>query len=247
MAELQKDPGQPTTGQPETKSEAAVTGDPSVSARVADLLKHDPHTIKIDDIAAQLGLEPVDTTLPNGRIVKQLQWRPDQLPQVFDLVNKTREQSGLGKNDSVTIDGMCPTWLLPTISHAWHPTSTAVKYPQGGPDAKLPLSGVTMEGEGKGENINFKVEEKDDHTFVEFSLATPQIDLQKTLQTLVAPAVQEGKAVHITGRGPIAIAASLAEAYAHKVPYVANFQPGVGFVVSISHDDKHPMGTVLPQ
>ncbi|MBD3156391.1 hypothetical protein GF369_01040 [Candidatus Peregrinibacteria bacterium] len=247
MAEFPKGPDQPTTDQSDIKTEATVTGDPSVSARITDLLKEDPHVIKIADIATQLGLEPVEKTLPNGRVVKQIQWSPDHLPQVFDLVNQAREKSGLGKNDSVTIDGMCPTWLLPTISHAWHPTSTAVKYPQGGPDAKLPLSGVLMEGEGSAENVDFKVEEKDDYTVVEFSLTAPQIDIQRTLQTLVAPAVQEGKAVHITGRGPIAIAASLAEAYAHKIPYVANFQPGVGFVVSISHDDKHPIGTVLPQ
>ncbi len=247
MTELPKEINQPTTTQPDTKTETPVTEGLSVSARIADLLKENPHIIKISDIAAQLGLEPVEKTLPNGRVIKQIQWNPDHLPQVFNLINKEREESGLGKNDSVTIDGVCPTWLLPTISHAWHPTSTAVKYPQGGPDAKLPLSGVSLEGEGSAENVNFKVEEKNDYIVVEFSLTAPQIDIQKTLQTLVAPDIQEGKAVYITGRGPIAIATSLAEAYAHKAPYVANFQPGIGFVVSISHDAEHPIGTVLQQ
>ncbi len=230
---------------PVSKAETpAVTGEQARN-QIADLLEGPKPTIKIADIAAQLGLEPEEKTLPNGRVVKGINWRPENLTQVYQLVNDARQESGLGKNDSITIDGMCPTWLLPVISHANHPVSTAVKYPQGGPDAVLPLSGVLIEGEGVGENLNLGVTEKDGVTTVEFSLTQPQIDVQKTLSSLVAPEIENGKPVHITGRGPIAIATALAEAYSHRVPYVANFQPGTGYVVSISHDDKYPLGTIV--
>lgn len=144
-------------------------------------------------------------------------------------------------------DGGCPAWMLSTISHAWHPVSTSVKYKQGDIEASLPLSGAPMEGEGSGKNLNFKVEKKDNLTVVEFSLTQPQIDAKETVQSLVAPEVPEGKPVCITGRGLIAIATTLAEAYSHKVPYVANFQPGTGYVVCISHDEANPVGKVIEE
>ncbi len=236
---------------PAEQQTEAVVAAPNVAAgeetrgKLMDTLKSDKTVIKIADIADALDLKPEKVKLPNGREIESIQWKPEQLGQVFELVEKLRAESGLGKNDVVAIDGVCPTWLLPTISHGWHPTSTGVKYPQGGPDAMLPLSGVEIKGEGAGENLGFKVEEKDGATVVEFSLTAPQIDAAKTVGSLVAPAVPEGKPVHITGRGPIAIAAALAEAYAHRVPYVANFQPGVGYVVSISHDEANPIGKVI--
>jgi len=200
--------------------------------------------VKISEIAATLNLQPVEKTLPNGKTVKSIEWSPSHLTAVYDVCNKMREDSGLGKNDVVVIDGGCPTWLLPTVSHAFHPTMTAVAYPQGGPDAALPLSGAQCEGTGTAANVSFKVTEDENETTVEFSLSAPSIDAAKTLASLVAPAVQNGKAVKITGRGPIAIACALAEAYAHTVPAVYCFQPGTGFVCCISHSST-ALGTVL--
>ncbi len=230
---------------PAVKAEVPVIAGEKARDQITELLKGPKPTIKIADIAAELGLEPEEKTLPNGRVVKQINWKPEHLTQVFELVEKARAESGLGKSDVVAIDGVCPTWLLPVISHAWHPTSTAIKYPQGGPDAVLPLSGAPVEGEGSGENLAFKVEESEGVTVVEFSLTQPQIDAEQTLKSLIAPEIKQGQPVHITGRGPIAIATALAEAYSHKVPYVANFQPGTGFVVTISHDEKNPIGKVI--
>lgn len=246
MTDTSKTPEPPVEQQQKAEQATpAATAGVETRSRLMETLKTDKPTIKIADIAAALGLQPETVKLPNGREVQQIQWKPEYLARVFDLVEKARSESSLGKNDVVAIDGVCPTWLLPTISHSWHPTSTAIKYPQGGPDATLPISGAKIEGEGKGENLGFKVEEKEAFTIVEFSLTSPQIDAVKTLLSLAAPTVPQGKPVHITGRGPIAIAAALAEAYAHQVPYVANFQPGTGYVVSISHDAKNPIGKVI--
>lgn len=64
------------------------------------------------------------------------------------------------------------------------------------------------------------------------------------MESLVAPEVTKGKPVFISGRGPIAIATALAEAYAHRVPFVACFQPGTGRVVCISHSDV-ALGTIF--
>lgn len=217
----------------------------NINTQIINILNSNKYKIYINDIAKILGIKPIDIVLPNGRVIKQIKWEPKDLQKVFDIINKIREQSQIGKNDLIVIDGVCPTWLLPTISHAFHPTYTAITYPQGGENTILPLSGITIDKNGNGENIIFNVKEYDNFTIVEFNLTQPQIDVVSTLNTLIAPEIKIGKPVYITGRGPIAIATALAEAYAHKVPYIANFQPGIGYVISISHDLSHPIGTVI--
>lgn len=202
------------------------------------------HVVSIKNIATRVGLVEAETELPNGKVVMALTWTPGHLPRVFETCNKLREELGVGKSDVVIIDGGCPTWLLPTVSHAFHPTASAVRFPQGGPDVVLPVSGVQIDGAGAGADIEFKVEEGDEFSLVTFNMTKNEIDAPVTLASLVAPAVTFGKAVRISGRGPIAIAAALAEAYAHRVPSVACFQPGTGFVTCISHDASRPMGTV---
>ena len=172
-------------------------------------------------------------------------WKPSQLADVFRLCDTKRAASGLGKNDVVVVDGVCPTWLLPTITHSFHPCQTAVAYPQGGPGVTLPISGVSIEANGACQDVTLKVTESEDYTTVEFNLGSPQVDAVAVLRSLVAPEVPLGKPVRITGRGPIALATALAEAYAHRVPSVSCFQPGTGHVVCISHDAARPLGTVI--
>lgn len=202
-------------------------------------------TLKIADIAAQLGLNEVEKNLPNGRVIKTIEWSPAHLNDVFSYVSELCQSEGLGKSDTVIVDGAGPGWLIVAISHACHPVPTAVRYPQAGPEATLPLSGTPQKLEGSADNLSFEVESDKTKTLITFKLDTPQIDVQAALSSLVAPVAEVGKPVYISGRGPIAITASLAEAYAHSVPYVASFQPGVGYVVCISHDESHPIGTVL--
>lgn len=196
-------------------------------------------TLKIADVAADLGLSEEKVTLPNGREVMSIVWKPSHLADAFRLCGEKRAELG----DSVVIDGACPTWLLPTITDALSPAHVAVKYPQGGPDATLSVTKTTVEGAGSGQDINFTVTEGD-ATTVEFALTSPQVDAQAVLGSLVAPEVPSGKAVRISGRGPIAIAAALAKAYADRVPSVSCFQPGTGHVTCISRDDSAPLGTV---
>lgn len=201
-------------------------------------------TITIKEIAEALDLQEEEKTLPNGKVVKGVNWKTEDLERVYEYVHQKRVELGLGRHDVMVIDGPAPIWLVPTISHACHPTYTAVRYPQGGPEATLPVNGTRVEGQGVGEGLEYSVTDEGEYTKVEFKISAAEIDAAATMKTLAAPEVPLGKPVHITGRGPVAITAALAEAYAHHVPYVANFQPGTGFVVSISHDAKNPLGTV---
>jgi hypothetical protein len=52
------------------------------------------------------------------------------------------------------------------------------------------------------------------------------------------------KPVFLSWRWPIAILTALSDAYAHKVPFVACFQPWTWNVVAISHS-KTDLWTVL--
>lgn len=200
--------------------------------------------LSIKWLATALGMAEELVTLPNGKEVMSLVRKPEHLPQVFELINKSQIKNSLGKNDVVTIDGVCPTRLLPTISHALHPVTTAVSYPQWGPDAKLPLSWAEMAGEWSAEWVKFSKEEDEEKTSISFELTNPSIDAVATLKSLIAPEVTAGKPVFISGRGPVAIATALAEAYAHRVPFVACFQPGTWRVVCISHSDTD-LGTIF--
>lgn len=203
-------------------------------------------TITINDIATLIGLKESEKELPNGRKIKTIEWSPQNLEPAYKAVDGLRSEAGLGRNDCVTIDGGSPTFVLPTVSHAFHPTYTAYNMPQQtGDKIAVPLSGAGVEGEGAGQDLSYEITEKDDYVVVEFKLDKPQIDVMETVKTLKAPEVPNRKGVCITGRGPVAIATALAEAYAHKAPFVANFVPGTGYVVSISHDSSKPLGTVI--
>jgi CRISPR-associated Csx3 family protein len=229
----------------EHQQSASPTPDTAqVSDAAFEAMQPRTETVKIADVASALGLSPEKVTLPNGREVMSIVWKPEHLEDVFRHCDNLRQELKIGRNDVVVVDGVCPTWLLPTITHAFHPSQTAVKYPQGGPDATLPISGALVEGEGTGTDVSFTVKEEDDATVVEFALSSPQVDAEAVVKSITAPNVPHGKPVRITGRGPIAIAATLAEAYAHKVPAVSCFQPGTGHVTCISHSDEQPLGTV---
>jgi len=217
----------------------------NIRSKVVDTLKT-AHTITINDVATLIGLKESEKELPNGRKVKSVEWSPKNLEPAYKTVDGLRSEAGLGRNDCVTIDGGSPTFVLPTVSHAFHPSYTAYNMPQQtGDKIAVPLSGAQVEGEGAGQDLNYEITEKDDYVVVEFKLDKPQIDVMETVKTLKAPETPGGKGVCITGRGPVAIATALAEAYAHKAPFVANFVPGLGYVVSISHDKNNPLGTVI--
>ena len=218
-----------------------------IRAKVVQMLK-ETGKITVNDIATIIGLKESEKTLPNGRVVKIVEWAPENLETAYKAVDDIRRELGLSKKDCVVVDGGSPTFVLPTISHAFHPAYTAFNMPQqSGEKVALPLSGAQIEGEGAGDDLKYTVTDKDDYILVEFALDKPAIDVAQTLKTLKAPEVAKGKGVCISGRGPVAIAGALAEAYAHHAPFVANFVPGLGYVVSISHDANTPLGTVIKE
>lgn len=200
--------------------------------------------LTIDWLANAMWLKKEKKTLPNGKEIMTISRKPHDLTHVFEIINKSENKNKLGKNDVVTIDWACPGRLLTTIAHALHPVNVAVKYPQWWPDAKLPVSWFEMWNEWEWKDIKFEVKELDDKTLVTFSLDNPNIDAKETINSLVAPKVPAGKPVIISWRWPIAILTAIADAYSHKVPYVACFQPGTGNVVAISHS-KTDLWTIV--
>ena len=92
--------------------------------------------------------------------------------------------------------------------------------------------------------LKFDVKKFEDRTEITFSLDKPNIDTLATINSLVAPEVPSWKPVFISWRWPIAILTALSDAYAHKVPFVACFQPWTWNVVAISHS-KTDLWTVL--
>ena len=217
----------------ETKSQTIETLNTEKLPEVID----ENWILTIDWLAKALWMEKQLVKLPNWKEIMSLTWKPEQLPQVFEIVSKSGMKNKLWKNDVVTIDWACPGRLLTTIAHALHPVNVAVKYPQWWPDVVLPISWFWMEEEWMWKDIKFDVKELEDRTEVTFSLENPNIDAKQTIDSLVAPKVPAGKPVYISWRWPIAILTALADAYAHKVPFVACFQPWTWNVVAISHSD----------
>ncbi len=185
--------------------------------------------LNVLQMAADLGTEKGD---------RGFNWSPTQLDEVFGYVVEQQ----VGRGELLLLDGPAPGWLVVCAAHAAHPGDAEIKYPQG--DCTVRCTGYLVEGAGKAQDLSFVVEDKGDYTSVEFSLDSPAIDLQATMENFVAPQVPQGKPVYISGRGPVAILSALANAYAHTVPYVACFQPGTGNVVAISHDKNTSLGEV---
>jgi len=195
-------------------------------------------TVTIKTIAEKIGKEEVETTLPNGRVVKGINWSPSDLPSVFKTVEGMRDPS-----DAVTIDGAAPIWMMICVAHAAHPSSVGINYPQGG--CVLPVSGAPVKTDASNKEISISVEEGEMVTTVTISLNGEAIDAVKAAQELEVPYVPHGKPIIITGRAPAALYAGISEALAHTVPAVAVFQPGTGNVVAVSHSKEWALGDII--
>ena len=195
-------------------------------------------TITIKEIAANLDMAEVETTLPNGRVVKGISWSPANLPAVFKSVEGLRDPSA-----AIVIDGAAPIWMMVCVAHAAHPSSVGINYPQG--DCVLPVSGAPLGDASENTEISISVTEGETSTKVEISLNGEAIDAVKACQELVVPAVPHGKPVVITGRAPAAIYAGISEAVAHLVPAIAVFQPGTGNVIAVSHSKEWGLGDII--
>ena len=90
--------------------------------------------------------------------------------------------------------------------------------------------------------INFKIEEKESFTLIEFELDGPISP--EELKNLEVPKVDFKKGVVISGRGPVWLYAFLVHEY-HPARWVGTFDPRLGAVVVQSHTTEVQVGDVI--
>ncbi|MEM1513244.1 MAG: CRISPR-associated ring nuclease Crn3/Csx3 [Candidatus Jordarchaeales archaeon] len=89
--------------------------------------------------------------------------------------------------------------------------------------------------------INFKQEEREEYTIVEFKVDVIE---PPELKTLEPPSVNPKKGVVLSGRGPVWLYSYLTHYY-HHVAWVATFDPRIGAVVTVSHTKTPRPGDVI--
>ena len=196
------------------------------------------NTIDIAKLASEIGMEPKEQSLPNGKVVNSLVWDQENLLKAVDKVKNLSEE---GKK--VRITGAAPAWLVSALTHTVHPCPVCVYMPQINKDVEIP---VLAHGETNPEGeVAFKTTEKGDAILIEYNMDLPEgittYD-EKNLSKVVVPEIKQGKAVYISGRGPNYLTTAIAEAYAHTNSSVSLFQPGVGYTCSITHSRNKKLG-----
>ncbi|MDD4901017.1 MAG: hypothetical protein PHS62_02815 [Patescibacteria group bacterium] len=201
------------------------------------------NTITIAQIASMIGKQPGPISLPGGKTITGLDWKPEELPMVEAAL---KPFSAMGT--PWFVDGAGPQWLIACITHALHPCSVALadSKVEGGQvqigERKLP------EGTGKGD-LTFSVEEKEAGAIVRYQSANP-IDFRK-LSELVPPATTQGKSVFLNGRTATWGVVEIAACYQHVVPAVFVGQPmgaaGYCYVCAITHSPDIKVGSVVKE
>lgn len=194
----------------------------------------------IPALAQALGKEPVERTLPNGRVVSQIVWEGADLVAISRLLhNRSGELP-----ECVDIDGPAPAWLVTALVHELHPRTVRLN----SPDGFVPVGCRRPKGAGSGENLEFSVEERDGGwLMVTCQQADPSVPLDPAdLGNITPPEVPMGARVILSGRMPNWLAASLAMAYHGRARAVALFQPGVGATVAWTHSKSVLLGAIIP-
>ena len=194
-------------------------------------------TIRISDLAAALGKNEEEKTLPNGRVVTQVTWKGEDLKGIAELLHNQSAQMP----EVVQVDGSAPAWLVTAITHECHPRSVALNSPDG-------YVGIgCQKSHGEGEGIDFTVRHREDGwTVVKFEL-NPSVPLSpEQLDGIAPPELPMGAKVILSGRGPNWLTASLAMSYHGRTQAVACYQLGTGSTVSITHTAKVELGSVIP-
>lgn len=197
-------------------------------------------TIDIAQLGAEIGMEPKEQKLPNGKMVKSLVWDQKNL---LKAVNAVKHLSEEGK--PVRITGAAPAWLVSALTHTVHPCPVGIYVPQIGKNVNIPqLAHGETNPEGE---VAFKVTEKENAVLLEYNMDLPEgittYD-ENNLSKVVVPEISQGKAVYISGRGPNYLTTAIAEAYAHTNSSVSLFQPGVGYTCSITHTRDKELGAL---
>lgn len=195
--------------------------------------------LSVAGLAEALGKQPVERTLPNGRVVRQLVWDGGDLREAARFLHNV---SG-GLPGHVKIGGPIPGWLAAGLAHELHPRAVSLN----SPDGYVPVGCQRPAGVGAGPNLVFEVSPgSGGWTVVECRQADPSVPLSPgDLEKVVPPEVPFGSKVVLSGRMPNWLVASLAMAYHGRAKAVACFQPGVGATVAWTHSPEVALGSVV--
>lgn len=198
--------------------------------------------IGVEDIAEMIGKKEEEIILPGREPIKGLNWKPEELKEVYIRLQGLSEKGG-----SFLVDGRAPQWLVVNIVHAMHPNRVALA------DSKVEggavgISGLnTPDGEGSGPLPFQKTEGFHGGTLVQYAKGEFIIVDNQRMNEVIPPAVAEGKPVFLSGKTANWAVAEIAMSYAHIVPAVYLYQPGVGFVCAITHSTEHELGSVIKE
>lgn len=178
-------------------------------------------TINLNSLAEQIGVVSVDREITDRgtgqkKLVKSFNWSASDLPAACKAAGEYATEP------EVVLDGGAPAFLYSALVHAVHPAPVYTADPKvdGG---KLFIPDLPMDGAGN-DILNWTVEEREDHTFVEFAIPGDIFD-EDDLVKIILPAVCPTKGLVISGKGPIYIHATITRSYCHKVRWTATFAP----------------------
>ena len=202
--------------------------------------------INIPQLADDLDKKPIEREPPNGTVVSQVSWTGVDLSRIHDIYHGAGEYA-VSRKKYVLIDGAGPAFLYSGITHSCHPASVSISDPKVAEKevAVRRLNAVPLEKAGN-EDVKYEVHEGKDFSLLRSEIISAGKVLDhKKLDRIKCPDLS-GKPVVISGRLPHWFTVSLANTYAHKVPWVACHQPNAGATVSITHDPETRLGTVVP-
>lgn len=193
--------------------------------------------LTITAIADAIGKVATEKALPNGRVVKGIDWVGSDLPELAKLIHNL----SASMPEVVDIDGPGPAWLMATLAHECHPRAVRLNSPDG-------YVGVgCQKPEGSGSGLDFTAKPgPEGWTVVEYQLDPSRPMAPAELDDIAPPAVGMGDRVILSGRGPNWLMASLAMSYHGRCQAVATFQPGTGSTVCWTHTAGVLLGTLIP-
>lgn len=204
--------------------------------------------VKLSDIAAEIGNEPKEVTLPNGQTRMSINWDAPTAQEAAKYIMP------LASSDKkIVFDGPAPAWFVSALTHSVHPA------PVGLNDPKIGVVDIpqVQKGEPNPEyGIEFAVTEGKTIVRIDWQLTDPVYDATN-LNKMVLPEIPAGKEVVIgggtdilpnSGKGPNYIAVTIGEAYAHTNKAVSYYQPQTnGYTCGITHWPERNIGDVIPK
>ncbi|MBU1299289.1 MAG: hypothetical protein KKE44_26335 [Proteobacteria bacterium] len=188
--------------------------------------------IVMDELANNIGVEVKGT--------RGFNWQGKDLYPAVEAVSylKTIE-------DTVTIDGGGAAFVYATLVHAVHPSTVEIRDPKV-EKGYVKLPSLKM-ANGGSKHLNWKVEDRSDYTFMEFSIPDGVFD-DTVLPEVIVPEVCHDKGVVVSGRGPIYLSVAIIMAYKNTA-WVASFYPQnkEAIIVIRNSSDAPQLGEVIPE